>query len=265
MEGQMKVPYTLSVILLLLMIGQSVLGLVFPEQYRDLEWVRTTWFGNDWVTLVLAVPLLSAGLLFEQRGSVRGRLLWLGVLGYGVYNYAFYLFGAALNAFLPLYIILFLLSLIALIFSLSEINVSQIATRFDSKTPVRIIGGYLVLIALGLTLTWLGMWAAHIFGGQPTPVEPEAFKLVVALDLTLMVPALASGGVLLWRRQGWGYLISAIAAIQGTLYLIVLSVNGVILSMRGLVKTSADLLLWGALAVATAAATGVLLFHVRRK
>jgi len=247
------------------MVGQAVLGLVFPEQYRDTEWIRATWFGNDWVTLVLGVPLLSVGLLLEQRNSVRGRLLWLGVLGYGVYNYAFYLFGAALNAFLPLYILLFLLSVMALIFSLSQINVRKIATQFDSRTPVRIIGGYLSFVALGLSLTWLVMWAAHIFGGQPTPVEPEAFKLVVALDLTLMVPALASGGVLLWRRHHWGYLISAIAAIQGTLYLIVLSVNGVILSLRGLVKTSADLLLWGTLAVATAAATGVLLFHIRRK
>jgi hypothetical protein len=261
----MKLPYTLSVMLLLLMIGQAVLGLVFPEQYRDLEWIRATWFGNDWVTLALAVPLLSAGLLLEQGGSVRGRLLGLGVLGYGVYNYAFYLFGAALNAFLPLYILLFLLSVTALIFSLSRINVSHIATRFDSRTPVRIIGGYLVFVAFGLVLVWLGMWAAHIFGGQPTPVEPEAFKLVVALDLTLMVPALASGGVLLWRGHPWGYVISAIASIQGTLYLIVLAVNGVILSMRGLVKGPTDVPIWGTLAAATAVATVLLLSHVRRE
>jgi hypothetical protein len=28
------------------------------------------------------------------------------------------------------------------------------------------------------------------------PVEPDAFRLVAALDLSLLVPALASGGVL---------------------------------------------------------------------
>jgi hypothetical protein len=37
-------------------------------------------------------------------------LLWLGAVGYAFYNYAFYLFGAALNAFFPLYVAPLLLS-----------------------------------------------------------------------------------------------------------------------------------------------------------
>ena len=44
---QMKVPFDLSVVLAGFMAVQSVLGLVFPEQYRDVEWIRATWFGND--------------------------------------------------------------------------------------------------------------------------------------------------------------------------------------------------------------------------
>jgi hypothetical protein len=36
------------------------------------------------------------------------------------------------------------------------------------------------------------MWAAYAFAGRPTPIEPEAFKVVAALDLCLMGPALAS-------------------------------------------------------------------------
>jgi hypothetical protein len=43
----MKVPYTLSVALAALMVAQSVLGRVFSGQYRDVEWIRATWFGND--------------------------------------------------------------------------------------------------------------------------------------------------------------------------------------------------------------------------
>ena len=101
----MKVPYILSAVLAALMVVQSVLGLVFQGQYRDVEWIRATWFGNDWVTLVMVVPLLVASLLLARRGSIRGLLLWLGMLGYGAYNYAYYLLGAALNAFFQLYIV----------------------------------------------------------------------------------------------------------------------------------------------------------------
>jgi hypothetical protein len=35
------------------MIVQSVLGLVFPGQYRDVEWIRATWFASQRVSVML--------------------------------------------------------------------------------------------------------------------------------------------------------------------------------------------------------------------
>jgi hypothetical protein len=83
---------------------------MFPAQYRDVEWIRATWYGNDWVTLAVAVPLMLIGRVRARAGSARGLLLWLGVMGYAAYNYAFYLFGAALNVFFPLYVALLVLA-----------------------------------------------------------------------------------------------------------------------------------------------------------
>src|SRR3712207_3242213 len=156
----MKAPYVLSAMLAALMVVQSVLGRVYPGQYRDAQWIRLTWFGNDWFTLAVAVPLLVASLLLSRRGSVRGLLLWLGTLGYGAHNYAYYMLGAALNAFFPLYIAALLLSVVTLILALSRIEVTDVAASFRPKTPVRIVGGYLVFIAVGLAFVWMAMWAA---------------------------------------------------------------------------------------------------------
>src|SRR5215207_9661565 len=158
----MKVPYILSAVLAVLMVAQSVLGRVFPGQYRDAHWIRLTWVGNDWLTLAVAVPLLVASLLLSRRGSVRGLLLWLGTLGYGAYNYAYYMLGAALNAFFPLYVAALLVSVATLVLALSRIEVARVAASFRPKTPVRIVGGYLVFVAVGLTFVWMGMWAAYI-------------------------------------------------------------------------------------------------------
>jgi hypothetical protein len=58
----MRAPRLLTCGLAALMFAQALSGLVLSEQYRDPEPIRTTWFGNDWITLVLAVPLLLAGL-----------------------------------------------------------------------------------------------------------------------------------------------------------------------------------------------------------
>ena len=176
---------------------------------------------------------------------------------------AYYMLGAALNAFFPLYIVPLVLSVVTLILALWRIDVADVAASFRQKTPVRIVGGYLVFVAVGLTFVWMGVWAAYVIADQPTPVETEVFKLVAALDITIMVPALAFGGVLLWRRNAWGYIVAAIAGVQGSLYLLVLSTNSVVFILRGLAEAPGELPQWGTLAVTTTAATALLLANVR--
>ncbi|HWI18414.1 MAG TPA: hypothetical protein VNT81_11750 [Vicinamibacterales bacterium] len=249
----------MGTLLAMLMLAQAALGLVQPDQYRDVEWIRATWYGNDWITLVAAVPLLWVGTQRAAFGSVRGLLLVLGIAGYATYNYAFYLLGAALNSFFPLYVVNLLCGVATLGVLLSHLDVNAVAASFRHDTPVRVVGGYLIFVALGLAVVWLGVWGAYAFAGRPTPVEPEAFKVVAALDLSMMVPALAAGGVLLWRRRAWGYLIASTAAIQATLYLLVLSVNSAIAISRGLAAAPGELPVWGPLAVFTALAAMLLL------
>jgi len=131
----------------------------------------------------------------------------------------------------------------------------SVARAFSVRTPARAIGGYYVFVAAGLSAVWLGTWAAYVFAGRPTPVATEAFHLVAALDMTLMVPALVTGGVLLWRRRPWGYVIAAAAGIQASLYLLVLSVNSVVSISRSIVAAPGELPIWGTLMVLTFTAT----------
>jgi hypothetical protein len=82
---------------------------------------------------------------------------------------------------------------------------------------------------------------------------------VAALDTSMMVPVMAFGGVLLWRRSVWGGMVAGIAGIQGSLYLIVLSANATVAIRRGLAEAPGELPVWGVLAVATMLATAALL------
>jgi hypothetical protein len=103
----------LSVAIAVLAAAASAGGLLLPGLYRDNAFVQTTWLGNDAVTLFLAVPILVTALVFARRGSLRAQLIWLGALDYMLYNYAFYLFGAAFNAFFLIYAALLGLSIFA--------------------------------------------------------------------------------------------------------------------------------------------------------
>jgi hypothetical protein len=236
---------------------------LFHEEYRDPEPIRTTWLGNDWITLVIGAPLLVVSRLRAARGSTRGLLVWLGMMAYAVYNDAFHLFGAALNAFFPLYVAALVVAVVALMLSLAQLNVSAIVHSFHASAMVRAIGGSLAFIGIGLAVVWTGMWAAHICAGRPTPFDAEAFKIVAALDLALMVPALISGGVLLWKRRPWGYIIASLASIQGARFLLVLTVTSFVAIQRGLANAPGQLPIWRSLALLTTTVAIILLTKVR--
>jgi hypothetical protein len=251
--------------LLVVMVAQAALGLILRGQYRDVEWIQAAWFGNDWVTLLVVAPALAAAFVHARRGSARAQLVWLGGLGYAAYNYAYYLLGAALNAFFPLYVAALVLSSVALIRALPRVDLADLAARLDPRGPLRLIAAYLAFVGSGLGCVWLGMWAAYVFAGRPTPIEPEAFKLVAALDLAIMVPLLLFGAALLWRQDPWGPVVAAIASIQGALYLLVLAVNSWVAIRRGLAEAPGELPVWGTLTVCTTAAAALLLTNVRRR
>jgi hypothetical protein len=258
----MSVPRKLTSVLAALMCAQSLTGLLAPAQYRDVAWIKAAWFGNDWLTLIVAVPMLVISSVGAQRGSARARLLFLGAVGYAVYNYAFYLLGAALNIFFPLYVASVVVAAVILIVTLGRLDASTIKLSARPAAPLALIGGSFIVIGLGLGLVWIWMWAAYVFFGRPTPVDPDAFRLVAALDLSLMAPALVSSGMLLWRGRPWGVVLAAIAGVQGSLYLAVLSINSLIAIGRGLAAGRRELVIWGPLAAVTVLVTVLLLSSV---
>jgi len=126
-KGTTRVTRGLSWALAALMAVQSAVGILVPSAYRDVLWIRTAWLGTDVVTLFVVVPLLVWGLLASRRGSTRGELLWFGALGYGVYNNAYYMLGAALNRAFPLYVALFIGCLWTLLLALAGTDVDETA------------------------------------------------------------------------------------------------------------------------------------------
>src|SRR4029079_11617041 len=76
-----------------LIVAISVLGLAVEGLYHDGAWAAQAFRGGDLVTLIVAAPLLVVGTILAQRGSARGTAVWLGMVGYAIYNYAFYVFG----------------------------------------------------------------------------------------------------------------------------------------------------------------------------
>lgn len=173
MNTKMKTAYVLSMLIAALAVVASTGGLFLKGLYRDNAFVTTTWLGNDAVTLFLAVPILMAVLYYSSHGSMKAQLIWMGALDYMLYNYAFYLFGTAFNAFFLIYVALLGLSILALIFGLANLDVNRISQQFRKRTPVKWIGGYFLFVAFGLSMVYVMQSIGFIFTGQLPPHCPN--------------------------------------------------------------------------------------------
>jgi hypothetical protein len=171
--------------------------------------------------------------------------------------------GAVLNQLFVIYVAAFVLSMVTLVRAFIHTDVREITGSFRAGTPRRALGGFLVFVALGLSLVWIGTWAGHVFKGSALPVEEPFFRLVAALDLGLMVPALAIGGLLLFSNHPLGFLLGPAVAIQSALYLLVLTVNSIVFLKNGLVDPPGEAPIWGLLCLATSIAVAIFLWNLR--
>ena len=207
----------LSLIILVLTAVAAAGGLFLPDLYRDTAWVVPQNRGTDFVTLLLALPALAVTLLAVRRGSVRARIIWVGLLGYLLYIYTGAAMAYAFNAFFLLYVALFALTIFALVTAVSGIDLEQVARRFDAGVPRAPVILFLVLVALMLTVAYLGQILPFFSTGE----VPEVVALaggptffVWVLDLGLVVPLALLGALWLWRRAPLGYLLAGCVLIK---------------------------------------------------
>jgi len=229
----MKTSNFLALIAMLLSVLVTAIGLFVPSVYRDNDFVQTAWQGNDWVTLVAVVPSMSVILWLVRKGNDKATLVYVGLLGYLVYNYAFYLFGAVYNSLFLAYVLIFTSSLFALITGLAALP--DYHFQFSSKASGW-IAAYLMIIVLVLGMVEVVPNIRYLISGT----IPETITLtghptaaVYALDLSLVVPVALVAIVLLLQQRRWGYILTVIMLVKGASYGIVLMVNTILLNIRG--------------------------------
>jgi hypothetical protein len=214
LSSKLRTCYILSLIIAILAMVACIGGIFIQNLYKDVEWIKIAWFGNDLVTLAVAVPMLLVSLFLSYQGSERAQLIWVGMLGYMVYNYAFYLFGAAFNNFFLIYTALFSLSVYALGMALFNMDVEKISKHFSASTPVKSVSLFLMFIAIPLGIVEGIQCIQSILSGQ----TPQVPSLIFALDLSIVVPNSILAAILLWRHHAWGYILGAIMLLKAFTY-----------------------------------------------
>lgn len=246
-----------SLVVAALAAGSSLAGLV-TDVYRDNTWATAGFQGNDLVTLTVAVPILLVSIILARRGSLAGRLAWLGALAYMLYNYAFYLFGAAFNELFLAYVGLVAISGTVLLIGISHTDVEEVATRIGHPAGLRWVAGFLIGLPALLSLMWVSQVVAFLVGGAvPRSVTDSGIHTAVifALDLGLLVPASLLAGIWLLRNRPWGYVLGCVLLIKDGAYALALIGMSFFAAEAGIADAWLLAPLWGLLgAMAIAAA-----------
>ena len=189
--------------------------------------------GNDLVTLVVGLPLLAASAWLAFHGSLRGRLLLIGTLGFFLYTYTSMSMLTAYNNLFLVYVALFAMSLYAFILGMLSVDLEALPGQFSPNLPRRGIAGVLFAVGGFLAFAWLGRIGSAMLQGVDPALENTTTLVIQAMDLALIAPLAVLAGVLLLRRSPWGYLLASVAVLKGLTMALGVSAMGINMALRG--------------------------------
>lgn len=190
---------------------------------------------QDYVTLFIGIPLLLISLVLAGKGSMKGRFLLAGTLGYFLVTYLFYLSMAMYNPLFLVYAFLMGASFFAFTLILISFDVNKLQASFGENTPVKFTGGFLIFNAFSIAFLWLSIVVPPLFNGSIYPKELEHYTtlIVQGMDLGLLLPlAVVSGILLIWKKP-FGYLLGPVYFIFLSMLMTALTAKVVAMGIAG--------------------------------
>lgn len=167
---------------------------------------------QDFITLLVAIPLLIFSLVLARKGSLRGLYLLAGTLAYFLVTYLFYTVMGMYNAFYLVYVTLLGSSFYAFIITLQLFDKKVLTRQSMRNVPVKTAGSFLVFISIVIAILWLSIVVPPLLDGTIIPAQVEHYTTLVVqgLDLGLLLPAAFLSGVLIIKRKPMGFLLAPV-------------------------------------------------------
>jgi hypothetical protein len=217
-KGNLSSIHASSILVAILMTIASIAGLVSRGTIYPTEELVQSFVPNDVVNLLIGLPILLGSMHLAWRGKLIGLLCWTGALFFIFYNYTAYVFAMPLNWAFPMHLILMMLSAYTLVALVAHIDGKAVQQRLDGSVPERLAGGILAGLGILFLLRVIGVLVGALTSGTPL-AETE---LAVNIADFLTTPAWVIGGILLWKRKAFGYVIGLGLLFQGSMLFVAL-------------------------------------------
>jgi len=254
---------SLSLPLIVLLILVSIVGLLYPQVYRDTtpNWLAQS-LGQDTVDLFLIVPVLIVGTLYSSRDRL-AMYLWVGTLLYIVYTFLIYCFTVRFNAlFLPYCFILGVS-----FFSITWFFSSDRRPYYGStgNTLLSFIGIFFVAIAILFYSLWLTEIITAAFKNEIPLTILNAGLLtnpVHVIDLSIFLPGTFVIGVMAVRRRPFATIFAPVLLVFFFLMDLTIATLSVMMKLRGV---GGDYMVAIVMITLAAISLGLLVGFIRRE
>jgi hypothetical protein len=207
-------PPAFTAVVAVLVVAATGYGLVVDGAYGSVEpLLEQTWRAQDAVTLAVVPVLVWAGRR-ARAGSLRGHLLWLGLVMWLAYCYAHLSFGSPFNVMFLAYVALFGLAGFGLLDGLVRLDLQALDRAFV-RVSRRPTAWFLLVAGLGIGGLWLSDIAVGLAGGTPANLHLAGLPNPTwVLDLAWLIPMSIGAAVMLRRRHPAGPAVAAVLLVM---------------------------------------------------
>jgi hypothetical protein len=231
-DWKTQIVHKLSVVLLFLTVITSLLDLFYPPIFsKETLSSQAQVMGQDLINLFLGVPALALSLYYSKKGSIKSRIILIGVLAYLAYTFLSYGVLFKLNPGFIIYSADFAVSLYATLLAIAGLEIDRLKIKTTEKT--RKNAQYsMILVILIIIFLWSPDLAAYYLQGEiPAAITQDGFHTLIIpfQDLSIILPLTLLTIWLLRREKEWGYILTPIILVK--VFSIAVAVLGMIAVM----------------------------------
>jgi hypothetical protein len=206
------VPYVLSGALATIVALAAGFTVAFPSLLHGAVVSNGNLRGTAVALLAVGLPTLIVAMIATAQGSARAFVVWLGTLGYLIYQAVLLCFATPLNNLFLLYVAYLGLAVWSTVMLLRATDLPAFVTRLSAAVPARVTAAAALIIVVLNAGAWLSAIVPAVLSSRPTSVLDGTglvINPVYVQDLAIWLPLLAAAAVACWRHAPWGLLVTA--------------------------------------------------------
>jgi hypothetical protein len=218
--GAGPLPYALSGALAAVAAASATFSFFLPSVLTGAAVGNGNLRGTALVVLLLGVPTLLTAMAGTARGSTRWPVVWLGTLGYLLYQAVLFCFATPLNGLFLCYVAYLGFAVWSIVALFPAVDQRAFGSRLSVGMPSRFVAAFALAIAVLNAVAWLAAIVPALLGPDPASLMKGTGLLtnpVYVQDLAIWLPLLTVAALACRQRRAWGVLVTGAMLVMLTL------------------------------------------------